>query len=703
MALAWLNLQGVDGRALRFTIDTGTNRYYQLRVGRARTNREGFDWVDGVYLTTPITMNDAGGSLLPATREIGVPAARLERGDSYVQLGSYKTPYGRGPAFSRVIDLPAGAQTLGGRSALYRPPLPVAASMSQTLTEAPFRPARRIPCVHAPDQLAHETSLDDLLSGIVKLAAPAVLQMLGGDGGGNQNAASAAASPVTGVVTFLLKTLLSGLTPAAAAPSTQPASAATAHTQSLSPVRGLENRFVAARRTAWSQPFIFGIDGALLATIAGPLLKVLPELVNAANQSRIQAKQADNKLIADALATVNQRMLMEQLLQAQQHSSGSQQSELAQLQQLLQQASAAPAAAPARAQSLSNGRAALVPAAPDAVPSTRAVLTFVTADPVPFDGAPRRLFVRAHDAEFKVRLTVGDPVPAHPLPHAELRMTFKGGHHPADWVTCSAAADNVAANSVLTLTVSQSDLARLPANRTVPVIAELRWAGGGANNAVHLATGSTDIVLVDPYFVRERGGTVGEERELTDMTRFRPFWNKVWEAPALDALRAADGGRRKSLWELDVTARYLVLLTPREHANGVMDTKVKAAPTDADDLRLRVDGRLKGGVELSIQEVNKLCSLWDGQAPLDADRLAALESTPIAHATSGEFITRIRLDGRAGERGVVWVVPVFRMAEFTLGSVQKTDDAGQVVAAGEEKVRFPIPVAARILGLKSQS
>src|SRR5215468_6831368 len=103
MALAWLNVLDVGRDGLRVAIDSGTSRYYQLRVGRARSSREGLDWVDGVYLTTPITPNDAGGSLLPATREVTVPAVRLQPGESYVQLVTYKAPDGRGPAFSDVV------------------------------------------------------------------------------------------------------------------------------------------------------------------------------------------------------------------------------------------------------------------------------------------------------------------------------------------------------------------------------------------------------------------------------------------------------------------------------------------------------------------------------------------------------------------------------------------------------------------------
>jgi hypothetical protein len=725
MALAWLNVLDVGRNALRFAIDTGTSRYYQLRVGRARSTREGVDWVDGVYLTTPITPNEAGGSLLPATREVTVPASRLDRGDSYVQLVTYKASDGRGPAFSDVVLVP-GAPQLRGRLARgdlpdygmapMTPTLPMSVSRSMgtpSTAPEPFQTVRKIPCVQSPDLLARETSIEDVLSGIVRVAGPVVLKMLGTDGasggasgGGTAGSGNASdSSPVAGVVSFLLKTLLAGLQPSATAPAANPTSPPNPTnppketTKSLSASPALaENRFVAAKRTEWSQPFIFGIDDALLGTIAGPLLNVLPQLVNAANQQRLQTQQANNKLITDALAQVNQRMLMEQLLAAQQKAQGDQAAQLAALQQQLQ--ALAEASDKPKAQSLALSAPASASSAPSATPSRRATLAFVAADPLQFHGKPHLVFARSHDAELKVRFAVGDPVPASPLPRAILAVTLKGTHHPADWVKVERQLTSVAANSVQPITVTQADLAKLPANRRIAVIAELRWPG--SSGPAHCATGSADIVLVDKYFVRERGATVGDERELTDMGQYRPFWNKIWEAPALDAVNRSNGGRAKSLWELDVNARYLVLLSPHEHANGVMETRINASPSDPDEIRLTTSGRLKGGIELSVDEVNKLAGLFGGQTPLDADRLAALRSHAVAHAESGEFIASIKLKGHANERGMVWVVPVFRLAEFTVSAIQKTDDSGQVVAVTNETVRCPIPVAARVLGLRSQ-
>src|SRR5688500_8739003 len=116
MALAILELLAVEGGGVRFNVDTGTNGYYQLRIGKGVRRRHGIDWVDEVTHRTPVAANQAGGDLLRSAPEVVVPYARFADA-GYVQLFSFKTPDGRSPAFSRVVRVgrgfgPAGAVDL---------------------------------------------------------------------------------------------------------------------------------------------------------------------------------------------------------------------------------------------------------------------------------------------------------------------------------------------------------------------------------------------------------------------------------------------------------------------------------------------------------------------------------------------------------------------------------------------------------------
>src|SRR5690349_20307184 len=110
MALAILEALDIAGANLRFHIDTGTNQYYQLKIGRDLQRRDGLDWVDSVYFSTPVRVNKSGGDLFKSSQElkIAIPAIRPDKGIAYAQLFSFKTPEGKSPAFSRVVKIHPG-------------------------------------------------------------------------------------------------------------------------------------------------------------------------------------------------------------------------------------------------------------------------------------------------------------------------------------------------------------------------------------------------------------------------------------------------------------------------------------------------------------------------------------------------------------------------------------------------------------------
>jgi hypothetical protein len=132
-----------------------------------------------------------------------------------------------------------------------------------------------------------------------------------------------------------------------------------------------------------------------------------------------------------------------------------------------------------------------------------------------------------------------------------------------------------------------------------------------------------------------------------------------------------------------------------------MATKLRRHPPDPESLTDLTEGWLKAGIELSIAELNKLSPLWDNRNPLPPDKLAALNTEAFAEGSAGEFVATLKLKGRAGQRGMVWVIPIFQPFDITLSTVQSTDDAAQVLTAAHEHVVFPLPVSARVIGLLS--
>jgi hypothetical protein len=701
MALALLDILGIDASAARLRLDTGTNRYYQLKIGVSTTTRSGFDWVDEVVYQTPMAVNPAGGGLLNTATELTVPIRGLRRAGRglppprlFAQLFSFKTPDGRALGFSQVLPLDRAMTMLGSS---YLDP-----SSATTLTVTDGAPAlrapRAVPCRTA-EQFS-EPRIDDLLAQIVRVAAPVVLQLLGNQsattvaGASGSGATTQAAGSAGGALGPLIQAIVSVLPGLVG----QLGGGQVSHAQStlLSPHAGARvNRFTT--RQPLSRPMIFGIDdaiiGSVIGQVAGPLLNVLPQLLNASNQQRVQLEQNRNHLVSDLVGQVERRMLLQQVLQAQQQAPPSQAADLQRLADLVQQAGAGQSngagSAPAASPPAPTAAASSLSVAPV---SSRAVVSFITAPALTFPGGDAVLFARGRDTTLQIKLAVGDPVPRAPLPRAIARVLIKDPQDQRVLAEKVVKQRDLQPNGTVAVPFTADQLAAVPTGRPVSLLAEIRWrVPGGAERK---ALGAQDAVFVERLFVKSRGANAGPEHELTDMGRYRPFWNKVWESPTV-----ADG---KTLWGLNVTMKYTVLLTPAEHSNGLMQTRISSAPDGTtDELRMQTSGRMKAGMECSVDELAKLSSLWDSEPLLDADHLAAFRSAGFATQNAGEAVTALRLDGPRDERGLVWVVPVMQLVDYTLGAVKTVDDHGQVTAVEDEHAHFPLPVAIRILELRS--
>lgn len=678
MSLAVLDLLELGRGGPRFTIDTGTSRYFQLRVGRLVEHRYGEDWVDDVTYTTPIRPNPNGGNPFNSRTEVALPAARLA-GGTFVQLFSFRDAQGGSPTFSGVVQISSVVGLGDGRS----PPLRVPKMTRAASFEAP----RRIAHAGISDRYAMGSSIDDVVASVVKLATPIVERLLGDK---TTNGASPDKPDALGnVLAVLLKALVGN--GASGAPSLA--------TSLALPASGPDgNRFAGAE---FARPFIFGIDDALIGALAGPVLQMLPQLLNSANQRKVQMRQADDKLMSDLVSAVNRRLILQQLASAQPQNAAAS-PEVARLIALLQPGAEASTAMPAAASTpvVATSLSAEASSSSDRV-SSRAIVTFQLADALPWNDTTKPLFAKGAAVRLNAQLTVGAPVPRAALPKAIVRIVFRTAATHSQITEKTFKQKGLAANMPFALDFSAADLAPLPVNEPIEVVAELRWRTS-SGTSVFKAMGSTEVVFVNQYLLKSQGPAVTSEVEITDMKRFRPFWNKLWESPVLDA---ASGARadKKYVWELGVTVKYSVLLSAVHDANGLMETKLIKAADDPDSVVQRTEGRMKAGIELSARELNKLLPLWQGHDPLPAEKLEALTTEKFAASNAGEVITSIKVKGNAGERGMVWAVPVFRLVQCTLAKVSKTDDSSQVTGLTEEVVGFPVAVATRLIGLKATS
>ncbi len=454
------------------------------------------------------------------------------------------------------------------------------------------------------------------------------------------------------------------------------------------------NRFV-----PYARPMIFGIDDALIgalagpviSNIAGPLINMLPQLLNSANQQKLARQALTQKQVSDLLSEVNRSMLMQQLIFAQNPpvNPGTAPPDLSALAALLQQQATAPA--PAGTPAAVSQPASVDPPTRDPIAS-RAVLSPVTAPPVTRLGSPRVVFVKGQALTLRYRLDVGTGGPTTTLPRAILTVCVREPGAATEVCRHVERLTGVAPGAELKVALTADECGSLPCDVDLEVLACLRWPGA---RGTYQATSSQTVVVTSPVQVSQRGDVVGSPVELTDMNRFRGFWNKVWTSPA-----TGGGAEALPLWGLDVAMRYSVVTVSGERGNGLMETRLQQEPVEQ-GLRAQTTGRLKSGLEVSVQELNKLLPLWPGQQPLSDADLAAFAVCGWLAGQGGDAVTQVRMEGKRGTRGLLWVVPVLRLRAFTLSSATDVDPYGQLVGTQDRVVQFPVVESIRVIGLAS--
>jgi hypothetical protein len=684
MALAILQWESADSQNYRFMIDIGTNTWYRFKIGRQTIDRAGIKWVDGISRETPFQQKKKLTFLGDSQEEIRIPKKYFDGENCYIQLLSAKDKNGAAPAVSNVVRVPVGLRHIN----TGHPNISSSASIDMQTTG--FNPLRNIS--HEHQNLSQQASIEDILGSLVRAVLPAAISLLNPSANAGNNASApggnTSSQNTTNMLTGLLGAIMRAVAPAIPGLSAQ---------QSISTAQSADNRFHTgstspSANNKFSRPFIFGIDDALLASLAGPLIQqgvqLLPQLINAANQHKLQTLQANNQLMTTLAGDVQKRLMLQQLLQNQQPGAAPNIDPAVLAQLIAQLQNAQPAAAPAgvaTAHSLMQNNTAYTL-------SNGVVLTFESLKLSSCNGKQLVLLQQTDKLSFNVKLNVSQ-TPKNPLPKAIFTFYFKDPVSRQLLLEKTFKVKDIQANTSLPFEFMKNELLSLPLYKDLEIFAEVRWRTSGGKE--YKAIGNTPAMFVQHYFVQQQGAAVSLEKELTDMTVYRSFWNKIWQSPSL--------GKSKSLWELNADARYTVSLSAEHTANGITDTKMSVDVKDSESLTDTTSGRMKAGIELSITELNKLLDGWDGNKPLDDEQLSAIKNTGFAKSNIAETIYNIKLKGRTYEQGMVWVVPVFKLFEITLGKVDSLTPDGYVNETSSTKVKFPLPVSVRILGIKSNN
>ena len=315
MSLAILHWESADNHSYHFKIDIGTNEYYQFKIGKQIVTRAGIRWVDDISKVTPFQRKKKLTFLGDSEEEVALPKKYFDRENCLVQLCSAKDSNGRAPAVSKVIRIPVAMQQINTMH------FNLSSSASTMMDTTDFNPVRNITAEQ--QSLSQQTSVEDILGGLVRAVLPAAISYLN-----PQTTTAAPGSGATGnnsstnMLTNLLGAVLRAVAPSIPGFSGQ---------QSISYAADSDNRFGnyssdLPGNNQFSKPFVFGIDAALLASMAGPIiqqeLQLLPHLINAANQHKLQTLQANNQLMSTLAGDVQRRMMMQQLMQNQPPAGG---------------------------------------------------------------------------------------------------------------------------------------------------------------------------------------------------------------------------------------------------------------------------------------------------------------------------------------------------------------------------------------------
>ncbi len=690
MALAILHWEANERGHYRFKIDIGTNNFFKFNIGRNTDIKGGLKWVTDTVRSTPFKRRRKDFFFGDTGEEILLPINYFDENNCYVQLISAKDEHGKSLAVSDIVKVPFSLRRVNTTD------FGISSIASIPMSNLTFNPSRKIS--HNYQELSHQYSIEEIIGSVARVVLPVAVNMLTQSTGASATTGAPAAggngSAQMNNITGILTTILRALLPALSGISTQQS---TFHQSDIS-----SNRFNGGNYE-YAKPMVFGIDDALLATMAAPViqqgLQLLPQLINATQQHRLQILQANNQLMTTLAGDVQRRLMMQQMLQNQAPGQpASQTIDPAVLAQLLAMLQAQPAVA---------APAVPAPAAPAPAPavavahslsaiaytlSNNVLLTFENLEMQKYMDHDTLILQKSDKILFRIKINVPNN-PKRPLPKAIYTFYFKDVVTKKIYLVKTFKKKDIIANTVTEFDFSKNELVNVPLQNVVEIFVEMRWQT--ADGKEFKAVNSCNSVFVGNYFLQSQGAAVSQEKELNDMKVYRSFWNKIWQSPV--------GGKSKFSWELLIDLKYTISISPDHVSNGLTDTKLSVEAKDKESLIDTTAGKMKAGLELSLTELNKLMDGWDGERLLDDEKLSALKNLDFTRNNAAELIYNIKLKGKSYEQGNIWIIPIFKMFDITLSKIENTNEYGYVNRVSPARVKFPLPVSTRILGLKSNN
>jgi hypothetical protein len=435
MALAILRLDedpdpgfgtGPPASVPTLVVDSGTSTHFRIHLGTEVRREDAFNLLVAPYWSSPLQVNPRAGLHVDTTTPFRLDPRVVTESGTLVQLETCRGPDGHGVTWSSPVRLTGFGVSARSSTGLVRRESTM--SVPTTAARPPSLSApRAVPCRSALETFSRPASIGDLISQVVRAAAPIVLGMLNQSSSSGTPAAPAAPGPAGAapLLADILRSVLSALahTPAAATATTPPAPAAVAPAAAPAPTSASAAPLVTAAPTStavrelnrfvpYERPMIFGIDDALIGALAGPVLssvigpvvQMLPQLLNATNQQKLARQALTDQQVRELLSEVDRSSLLQQVIAAQNQpvnpgtaAPPPPDPQLQALAALLQAqpTTAAPvgtAAAPPAAGAAVSRATSVDPSLPAAPIASRAVLSMVVGPAITRLGRPQVVF-----------------------------------------------------------------------------------------------------------------------------------------------------------------------------------------------------------------------------------------------------------------------------------------------------------------------
>ncbi len=685
MALAILRPSRVPGPpgTTGFTLDLGRNRFYQYAVGdNTVDSAAGFPQLGSPVFTSPLF-----GPLAAHTfgrTELLVPAERFDREHRALQVTSYRTRTRDGPAVSEIVRVaPAGPV----RDTFPLPAFGMSTAMDtytdSTALSAPAPWSGAVPMAYREvPPFSNAMLFGSILPMLGKLASQ-VLPALGGLMGKGATAGGTAGSPGGGAAPdlgALITQIVGNVKGVAAAPPGLEQLMKPETLQAIVQLLAQLKNPVPATPPTGAQAKSLGLgDGYSHAAVAPALLAALPALMplleKVANPETIKAlleHASPAKVIGAVTDSIKEvgKLGLDFDKQSNEH-----------LRALNPMGVHAPVDDLLKGLGFASALGAGV-VREKGEPGYRRVesvtITFAGASPVMIHGRSRVCYVMEDEIAFP--FTVETP---RPISGAELSLLVK---HPASrkiLVRRSFPVASVTSGKLQQrVALTRQDMSTLKAGEEYLACAYLTWKN---KKGSVVGTSRMQLITLVGEYIFDRLGD-GKVAPLNDVSKFRPFWHKVWQ-----------GSFDESHFKVDFEGKYVYVLEPWKDTNAPILTTTNFEKGEG---RVR-RGRLSSGMSTSLAALNALIPQISTGKPLDEPQLKALGGSDFVSRFNTAARFNAGLSGKKGVSAALWVYPEMKMHEVVLLKAASTDADSHVRELVEERVFFPIPVSIHVIGARS--